>query len=68
VIGEQGQLHFLSPGDAALVIETIPVPKRPDFFYAAAEVLEAYRDSLPAPRRVEPELGMGGRRPGIHSG
>jgi hypothetical protein len=39
VIGEQGQLYFLSPGDAALVIETIPVPKRPDFFPRATNPL-----------------------------
>lgn len=53
VIGKHGKLYFLSPGDAAFVTETIPVPERLDFFYAAAGVLEAYHDSLPAPRRVD---------------
>jgi hypothetical protein len=53
VIGEQGGLYFLSSGDAELVVDTIPVPERSDLFCAAADVLDVYRDSLPAPRRVD---------------
>jgi tetratricopeptide (TPR) repeat protein len=53
VIGKQGELYFLSPGDAETVIGTIAVSERPAFFYSAAEVLEAHHDSLTRPQRVD---------------
>lgn len=53
VIGQQGDFYFISPAEATIVIHTVRQSKRLELYDAAADVLAAYRESQPAPRRVD---------------